>query len=508
MARRPAHNTITRRSRNTKKKRNNSNKFLYIGLGICGIALLGFIIWLLIRPPHGYQFQRSDLDKYIEVTQSSNLLEDNASVYLDMSDGMNFAYGLPQSKAILQSIINKLAANQAIKFYELADEKITPVEKSHTELYNYMLNPVNYNRQKAPIQKTLEQIVSNRQPALLLTDFEEYNNSVIHQAAYAKESFIKWLALGYNITFYKWDFIENGKSKHMFLTVFDDNANRLNSLVETAVKLTDPNIETYVLGSRDFAYPTSTQYLSMKQGGNYHNSKGIDVVTAVMEKGGKEDYICYAKPFATASGAPGQFAPLDISLGSYSEYYPLGVNWKDAIENSKRMQEVGVPQEDMFVHFLQNLFIDFAAQDGFNIDNIEVRVFDMQETMEKVNEYIAIGDSIDIADIEAIKKPEINMVLTAGMQTNNSIPEGWKEIYVDFDEKFEGSFIGGNPSTNLLRANIVISKATPDINKAMAFFSWEGNPSLANSVKETLTATSSNPQGRILFTYYVKTILE
>ena len=507
MARRVAHNTISRRSRNTKNKNNNSKKFLYIGLGVFGIALIGFFIWLLTRTT-GYQFQRSDLDKYIEITQNSNLLEDNASVYLDMSDGMNFAYSSPQSKAMLQAIINKLAANQGIKFFELADEKITPVEKSHTELYNYMLNSNNYNRQKAPIQKTLEQIVNNRQPALLLSDFEEYNNSVIHQAAYAKESFIKWLALGYNIIFYKWDFVENGKSKHMFLTVFDDNANRLNSLVETAVKMTDPNIETYVLGSRDFAYPTSTQYISFKQGGNYHNSKGIDVVTAIMEKGGKDDYICYAKPFATASGAPGQFAPLDISLGTYAEYYPLGVSWKDAIENSKHMQEVGVPQEDMFTHLLQNLFIDFGAQDGFNIDNIEVRVFDMQETMETVNEYILSGDSIDVALIENIKKPEINMVLTAGMKSNNSLPEGWKEIFVDFDDKFDGSFIGGIPSTNLLRANIVISNATPEINKAMNFFSWEGNPSLANSVKETLTAASSNPQGRILFTYYIKTIAE
>ena len=49
-----------------------------------------------------------------------------------------------------------------------------------------------------------------------------------------KKYFIDWLAKGYNITFYKWDFTEKEKSKHMFLAVFDDNANRLNSLIQNA----------------------------------------------------------------------------------------------------------------------------------------------------------------------------------------------------------------------------------------------------------------------------------
>lgn len=100
------------------------------------------------------------------------------------------------------------------------------------------------------------------------------------------------------------------------------------------------------------------------------------------------------------------------------------------------------------------------------------------------------------------------MVLTAGMQTTNALPAGWKEIFVDFDEQFNGTFMGGTSETDLLRANIVISKAIPEISNAVSFFTWDGNLSLANSVKETLTASSSNPQGRILFTYYIKIISE
>lgn len=503
MARRSSHTSSSRRSRNGKKN-NSSSRFLIVGGSICAIAIIGLLVWFLTRTP-SYTFQRSQLDKYVELTQNVHLLNDGASVYVDMSDGMNYAYSTVESQAMLQAIINKLAANQAIRFYGLADERITPLDYTHTQLYNYMLNRNSYNKQKAPIEATLQRIVSENQPALLMTDFEEYKGQVIEQAAYAKKYFIAWLANGNNIIFYKWDFVENGKAKHMFLAVFDDNANRLNSLVANVVSLTEPNTEKYVLGCRDFAYPTSTQYISLKQGGNYHNDKGIDVVTAVMENGGFNDYISYAKPFATATGAPGQFAPLDISLGAYAEYYPLGVNWTDALANAKRMQEAGVPDDIKYTHLLSDLYIDFGAQNGFNIEGVEVRVFDMGETMKTISEK---GDSIKMAEIELIDKPEVNMFLAASMHDVKDLPIGWKEITVDFDSQFNGAFIGNTNPVNLFRANIVISKATPNITEVNSFFGWSGNPSLANSIKETLTAGSSNPQGRILYTYYIKTISE
>lgn len=503
MARRSSRTSPSRRSRNGRKN-NSSSKGLIIGGSICVLALIGLLIWFFTKSP-SYTFHRAQLDKYVEMTQHTHLLNDGISVYVDMSDGMNYAYSTSESQTILQAIINKLAANSTIKFYGLADEKITPLELSHTQLYNYMLNPKSYDKQKAPIETTLQRIVSENQPALLMTDFEEYKDGVIHKAAYAKRYFIEWLANGNNIIFYKWDFVENGNAKHMFLAVFDDNANRLNSLVANAVNLTNTNIEQYVLGGRDFAYPTSTQYISLKQGGNYHNDKGVDVVTAVMENGGVNDYISYAKPFATANGAPGQFAPLDISLGTFAEYYPLGVSWSDAIANAMRMQESGVPDKIKFKHLLSHLYVDFGAQSGFTIDNVEIRVFDMGETMRILFEK---GDSIKVDEIESIPKPEVNMFLSASMNDVRDLPSGWKEITVDFDSHFNGTFMGNINPTSLFRANIVISKATPNIAEVNEFFGWPGNPSLANSIKETLTAGTSNPQGRIIYTYYIKTISE
>ncbi len=510
MARRSTRPSNTRkRGRSGKNNSGSASKILIICGAICVLALLGFGIWKIISPTTDYVFQRAHLDKYVEVTEESNLLNDGASVYVDMSDGMNSAYATNESKALLQAVINRLAGNNAIKFFGLADEKITPLEgKSHTELYNYMLNPKSYDKQKAPIEKTLKEIVEKQQPALIMSDFEEYNGGVIQKAAYAKESFIKWLAMGNNISFYKWNFVENGKNKNMYLAVFDDNANRLNSLVESAVKQTDPNIATYILGSRDFAYPTFSQYISLKQGGNYHNGKGLDVVTAVMENGGPEDYFSYSQPMATASGKPGSFAPLNNLIGTFAEYYPLGVKWEDAMANAKQMQEVGIPEEDIFRHLLSNLFIDFGAQNGYDITGIEIRTFDMQESMKYVGNALINETEIDKAQLSSIDNPEINMILTAGMSDVAQLPRGWKEISVDFDEKFNGKFLGGKPSTDLLKANIVISHASANTVEAERFFSWDGNPSLAESVKETLSASSSSPVGRILYTYYLRTLAE
>ena len=100
------------------------------------------------------------------------------------------------------------------------------------------------------------------------------------------------------------------------------------------------------------------------------------------------------------------------------------------------------------------------------------------------------------------------MFLTASMKNVKQLPSGWKEIMVDFDSQFDGKFMGNTNPASLFRANIVISKATPNIAEVDGFFGWQDNQSLANSIKETLSAGTSNPQGRILYTYYIKTIAE
>jgi hypothetical protein len=493
-----------RNSNTSRRRKASSNKSSNWWIFLVAFIVIGAMGWIIytITHPSGYQFKRADLDKYIEATHNEPRLGDGASVYFDMSDGMYFAWASNTNQSILKAVVDKLAANNAIQFWGLASGNISPLNLSHTQLFNQMTNPKSYAKQQAPIEKTLNTIVSKEQPALLVTDFEEYKGNVIEKAAYAKKYFIEWLAKGYNITFYKRDFVEKGISKHLFLAVFDDNAKRLTALVDDAVQRADSTIDMYTLGSREYAFPTSVQYLSLKQGGNYHNSKGQDIVTAVLEDGSAESYVSYAQPYATAAGTAGHFAPLDKLVGAYAEYYPIGVDWKSAIQNSRQMQEIGVPSEDIYKHLLTNLYINFGAQDGFEINQVEVRMFDMQETMKSVSE----DSAKHISTWEGISKPEVNEILTASMESIPNMPSEWSLINVDFDPKFDGTFTSKTSPTNIFKANIVISEVRPILENVDGFFLWDNNPSLANSIKETLTASSSNPCGRVLFTYYIRTI--
>lgn len=495
MARRkPTKKTHRRGGRDNSR----SNNKIYVILGaILGCVAIGFIIWKLIDGPNeDYVFTREDLDKYVEYSQQPNLLGDGAGVYLDMSDGMNSAYSSQDSKLILQSIINKLAAEKSITFTGMSNGKLFPIELSHTALYNYVLSPSNYQKQQAPIEETLKTILEKKQPALLLSDFEEYKDGHIQKAAYAKRYFTDWLQEGYNIYFYKYGFTENGKSKFMFITVFDDNANRLNSLVKSAIQTSGTTIiEPYVLAGKEFSFPTSVGYASPLKGGNYHNDKGKDAVTNVQENGGPEDYRRYAEPVASSTGE-GAYAPLQYNFGNFVEYYPIGETWENAIANAKNMQQSTVAP---YTHLLSNLFIDFNAQSGYSIEDIEARCFNMMKTMEMVKESLPADQIINH------ENPEITLFLTADKVPAKEFRAGWEEIRVDFDENFTGKFTN-SASNNLFRVNITISKVKAKIEEARSYFSWADNPSLAESVINTLTANSSNPTGRVLYTYYLKTL--
>lgn len=483
-----------------KKSSSGKNKNIWVIVGcVAAIAIIGIIIWRMIDNPD-YEFRRADLDKFATYPKEMPVLNNGAGVYLDMSDGMNFAYATPDSKLILQGIINKLAAENVISFNGLADGNIFPLEMTHTALYNYLLNQTNYQKQRAPIEETLKVIYEKKQPALLLTDYEEYKGGVIEKAAYAKRYFTDWIAEGYNIYFYKYPFVEKGKGKNMFITVFDDNAERLNTLVATALQTSGTNIiEEFVLAGKDFAFPMKVNYENYQKGGGYHNANGVDAVTNIQEKGGPEDYYNYSQPYAESSGKGG-YAPLNQGIGPLAEYYPIGVSWKEAVDNARAYMEVG-GNEIPFTHLLSKLYINLKAQNGYTIEDIEARAFDMSETIKLAN------DSIPMAELIDRKNPEVTVFLTASKEEIGAALPGWEEIKVDFDANFHGVLPNHDPKA-LYRVNIMISKATPNIQQVRSYFSWGDNPSLADSVIETLTAPSSNPKGRILYTYYLRSLGE
>ena len=472
---RPSRSNSNNRRRNGGSKKKSLTPFIIIGC-VAVLALLGFAIYKMIGDGHT-ELDVNKLDKY--VAESNTLpaqLKDGEAVYLDFSNGMNAAFASNEAKEVLRALVDKLnGKSSAATFYSLANNKITELEtNSDTQLYNLIMNPGSYDNQSAPIQAALEKIVDDDVPALLITDYEEYNNGAIQQAAYAKESFINWLASGYTIFFYEWDYTEGAKAKKLFVTVFDDSYHRLVSKVDDAMsQVSNGFVNQYVLGGRDFAFPESMP----QDGANYRNAKGKDVVTCVTH------FVNYNKPQANAQGDPEAFAPLNSLYGPMAQYYEFGTDWEGITMNAEGRADF---------HLLSKLYVNFDAQSGFDIKQVEARAFNMTETIDSV------GTQAKIVAPEVLKFVKSSMVKA-------SDPKGYQEIIVDLDDAFTSKKLpAGMTDSDLIRINLQISEAAPRIEEARQFFSWEGNNSLASSVINTLQSEDVTPVGRVIFSYYIK----
>lgn len=492
-------------------------KLFTIGFGVIACASL-----LMLNSCGGSSdFSRAYLDKYVELetktTLEAHAMKPGLSVYVDFSDGMNAAYSSQLSQDALRKVINVFTGvDQKASFFSLADSKITPLELSQTQIYNEIMSAKNYTKPMAPIEETLKTIVEKSQPALLITDFEEYNGGVIQQQNYAKDYFINWLKKGYYITFYKIDYKEGSKPKHLYFTVFDSPSNSLASTVENALMPFIGNgMERFVLAGRDYSYDIATDYPSSTKGGSYHNSNGEDIVSAVYEDGKSEAYYAYSGNFRDPEAAKNRsnFATLNTLYGPFIQYYPLGDNFENIISNISATQEEGVEPADKFTHLLSKVYVNFSVQDGFIIKSVKAQVLDFSSAMshfiakleEQSEDEATIGIPADMpASKEVLDMFEANITPAKVPQLKGN---GWYEILFDFDPRFKGAIPASmQDERDLLKADIVIADAVPNTEGLSEFFSWPGNNSLEQSVLNTLIDPDINPKGSVVITYFLKVI--
>lgn len=488
--------------------------FAIVG-GVVALALIGLVIWW-IWPSKS--FDRATLDAYMELEKDSKQLNPGADVYVDFSNGMNYAYAQPVANRALRDLTNQLTGSnmdKLVKYHSLADGRIETLNMAGTQIYNRILAPESFSQEQAPIAKALAEIVKNRKPALLITDYEEYNGVGIEQHAYAKDYFVQWLSESGSIAFYKVDYVENGKPKKLFFTVFDNDGLFQQIIDQTMQTVAGQGVERFFLAGHDFFYPlyvmqSEVTYMKDNIGGNYHDAEGVDLVSAVMEKGGPQDYHRYYGNVGSALKG-GKFLPLSSFDGVPAEYYPIGVGtWAEVLENVKAFSQGDVPKDKLYTHFLQGLRIGFAAQNGFNIEGIEARCFNFDKVMEAFapvsTQYADSSDQVRAQALQKLQLPdgvEITDMFTASMKETDDA-QGWYDIFVDFSQKFNGTFAGNATDKDLLRVKIVIGQATPQLALANEFFSWPGNESLAESVKNTLKTPGISPVGHEIWSYFLK----
>ena len=483
-------NTMSSRSRrdcNSSRSRNrnrgesgNSNKGLMWGIiALVVICVGGGIWWWLSRstpdPIEGKNvpaFAKSQLNSDLR-----NAMPEEMDAYIDFSDGMQWAFdNNSATKDNIEAIVHRLVRTS--NFYSLKGTINSLGLTNATDIYNKIVDPSSYTTNTnlpAPIEQTLQRIVENGKPAFLMTDFEEYKDGKIQHVAYAKKYFIDWINSGNDITFYVMDYMEGNAEpikKHLYFTVFDGGEHRLVRAVDEALEGRSNQPRKFTLSNNNFVM--ARNYDKNTKGGNYHNADGKDVVTVVDETGGDNSY--------------------KLIDGFMAEYYPLnGGTWGEILENAKALSPEALEGAEgvvPFQHLIGDRVANLSLNDGFDVEQLELKVTDVTGLYRKMFEqdYDGPTEAVEIRDFLVLDQP----VVTDSQS---------QSIAVNFDPKFDGSFPANVDSNGLFRVDVLVGQTVPKLDELNENFKWQGNNSLLESVRNTLQST--NPRGTRLMTYYI-----
>lgn len=308
--------------------------------------------------------------EYNQVEEVNHQFAPGYSAYFDVSDGIQFARNDAEIKKYYKKVADIISGfHEDWIVYSMANEQIEPLSYSQNDLYNAIMN-VACTELKAPINNTLEKIVSDDKLALLVTDFEEYESSevmgksLIEQAPYATEDFEAWLLKGGVIKFYIMDFVELPKSmpslnKKLFFVVFDDNEMTLSSEIDKKFRPTNPaeleeyekTVKEFVLRSESFRVYNDYR---AGRGGNYE----------------------------------GQFDPMVVQeYGFYdkhnTEFYDMGNRWDQVFEVLYQAK----CNDKSCDGLLSKLYIDLSDEESRSINQLELRVTDITDDFEAYSQH-------------------------------------------------------------------------------------------------------------------------
>ena len=336
---------------------------------------------------------KQQVQAYLEhnrVEEANHQFAPGYSAYFDFSDGMQHARD-DQKTQYYKKVVDFITGfSYRWDVYSLANDQIEPLEYSQNDLWNKIMN-VDCREIKAPINKTLEKIVDEDKLALLVTDFEEYEDSevmgksLIEQAPYATEDFEAWLSRGGVIKFYIMSYVERPKSlppldKKLFFVVFDNKDMELSSQIDKQFRPTNAseleeynkNVTKYVL--KNDSYGVYTDYRGGK-GGNYDGDYDPMVL---QEFGLYEDFN--------------------------TEFYDMGNSWSDVFGLLYEAKQKDKACEGL----ISKLYLNLSDEDARSISKLELRVTDITDDFEAYSQHeFAMG-----FEPQPIEDEEGNMVVS------------------------------------------------------------------------------------------------
>ena len=506
------------------------NKFQIRGLFIVLVAFL-----TACPPPQPYVPVADDYKAYLLKDRvDSASVHDKYSAYFDFS-GVFPAYEDSATNLTFNGMTQKITGSLSkYDVYSLANDSVMLLSDvaSPAALFKKLKDSNQHGKLYAPIEKALKKIVAEDRSALLVTDFEEYTRQGgIYTQSYATPYFEEWLGRGKSITFFVTNYKEvsknskgknsknaklQGKDKHLYYAVFDDNNGELLKEIEAGLEGCPKNYQVFTLSNTN--YTVYTKYGKPNQGGTYHDENGDDIVTSSVEDGSEYSF----------------FAIKDMNV----EVYTFCQTWTDIITNAKAMSEPGITPQ--FEHLLHNLFVDFSKFDSYTVNSFKVSVTEVEDDFRKyVNGRRALQYKPVTREIEGEKIVEIPMESKDFYDESGTLLE-----YCDYEKgsgkinKVEGlldfaqslfdktyqqdngketelgidinSNANGKETANfgkLLKVDIQFDKTTPNIGqfakgeKLYDMFYWDGNDCLYMAVKNVLQ--HSCPDGRTIYTYFI-----
>ncbi|UEG51458.1 hypothetical protein LLH06_10780 [Mucilaginibacter daejeonensis] len=449
-------------------------------------------------------------------TGSIQLPKGAPAMYVDFSAGMYTAFGTPAIRELMAHCFNTLLDSK-LEVYKLVQGMVTPIAVSNsTQLGQLVNDPKQYLDRRAPIQAAVEKIVNSGNDALLVTDFEEWqDDKEVTATAYLKIAFSKWINAGNSITFYIADYREGNVDKHIYFTVFTKGRASGESLIDRLSSAMTVLPNRFTLSANPYAI--RTDYPNASIGGIFQDKM------AQSEK--QKNVLDVQSDYINGSLNDQAF-----------EYYPLGVDWQT-------IEQVKADYGDTFHELFRKLYIDLSEADSYTKPVLDVKTYAVREDFERYarsievtkhrphiikgndgENKIAEGEQDPVAltcyepdgTVKASfryhpdDRPALGgmfILNTALLKNTQATDIKNTEIGVAFAPAFKAAHIP-DPK-GLIRIDLVVREVTPNTgNPVLSKFKWvnaEGviNSALFESVKSALE--DARPHNRTIYTYYIKT---
>ena len=447
-------------------------------------------------------------------------------IYLDYSSGMRIAFEAKQNTDFYYLFINSLKISEP-NFYAVESGEIKKFEKlPKSDLYKRIKDIKSYNKINAPLDIAIQQIVAKNSESVFITDGELWKDGE-RDDPWAREEFGKWLKKGNTIDFYTTDFIEKGKSKHVFYMFFipRNQIENKNSVANQFKFYLEKSVEAKQLSYTHFSFSNSSyklvqEYKKQDEGGVNINAE-LDSETYI-NSGEKFDF---------------EYVELYLPWLDMHEYISQAFNERTgkAIKGGEAL--------------LSKLFLETKALEFYKIEELGIKVYDVRDDFLNFNgcKICAHGEKptyeLDEGGKKLLDEENLPILKTFGeegcyndigelikdtvFKSNDKLKE-IKELYFFDNEAFNNNIehegrgeimiklypelneeILNTECGNFHRIDIYLKKVTTSINNPnLEKFIWDGiqlskNRSIYNSIIGALN--EANPEGKVVYSYYIRT---